>query len=116
MFNAQEIRDEIVDYLVASDIAFSDWYVGIASDPVTRLFTDHNVDKEAYWIYKDAGSEECARAIGEFIINKHKTKGKSSVEDSATGYKTAQHVYAYAITGTTKQPAMDKRNVSRRGK
>ena len=103
MFNAQEIRDEIVDYIVASEIAFSDWYVGTTSDPVTRLFIDHNVKKEEFWIYKDAGSEDCARAIEEFIVNTYKTKSRSSIEDSTKGNKAAQNVYAYIITEKTRQ-------------
>ena len=123
MSTAQEIRDEIVNYIVASDIPFSNWYVGTASDPYTRLFYDHNVDKEAYWISKDTGSEECARAIGEFIINTYRTKGTvtAGAGDIKMWDETAQSVYAYPITETTRQdtaptgPSLDN-SVIRRGR
>lgn len=117
MSTAQEIRDEIVDYIVASDIPFSEWYVGTASDPYTRLFNDHNVDKEAYWIHKDAGSEECARAIGEFIINTYRTKGRmvtAGAGDIKMWDETAQSVYAYPITETTRQDLTEANSMNGR--
>ncbi|MGA2507941.1 MAG: hypothetical protein ABSF80_10745 [Chitinispirillaceae bacterium] len=123
MSTAQEIRDEIIDYIVASDSPFSDWYVGTAPDPLARLFTDHKVDKEGHWIYKDAGSEECARAIGEFVINTYKTKGliSAGAGDIAMWDESAQNVYAFAITEKTIQnpqsvtPSMDEQHASSQG-
>lgn len=45
MPNIQEVRDKIVKYISDSVVPFSNWYVGIASDPRTRLFIEHNVEK-----------------------------------------------------------------------
>lgn len=70
---------------------YSDWYVGIASDPKERLFEDHNVDKETNgWIYRKAESSDIAREIEEYLIDVLGTDG-----DTGGGDETTDWVYAY---------------------
>ena len=95
----QEIYNAILKHMDDSGVAYANWYVGIATDPRARLFTDHNVDEAGgTWIFRDAGSDGNARAIEKFIIDTHKTKG-----DTGGGDTTTRYVYAYVITGTTKE-------------
>ncbi len=67
----------------------SDWYVGIASDPRQRLFTDHNVDeKNGIWIYEPAASAEVARAVEQAYLD--------TGHDGGAGGGDADSVYVYA--------------------
>ena len=60
----KQIINDITSYLKDNDISLDEVYVGIASDPETRLFTDHNVTKEnGIWIYCKAYSSLCARIV-----------------------------------------------------
>ncbi len=95
---SQDIVDEIVDYIKQSNVAFSSWYVGVASKPKARLFDDHNVKEKDYWICVDVGSADNARTIEKFLLEKYKTQG-----GGGGGDETTKHVYAYAITSTTKE-------------
>ncbi|GIW62200.1 MAG: hypothetical protein KatS3mg090_0026 [Patescibacteria group bacterium] len=42
----QEIISEIKSHMAQCGGSYSDWYVGIATDPRERLFIDHNVDEK----------------------------------------------------------------------
>lgn len=94
----QDVANEIVRYIQQSGVAFSSWYVGIASDPSTRLFTDHNVAEKSFWIYRNAGSEENARAIEKWLIDNFQCQG-----DTGGGDRSTHYVYSYVITPTTKE-------------
>ena len=99
MATAQEVYDFIMRYINNNNRDYSSWYVGIASNPRTRLFTDHNVSKQnGSWVYKNAGSEEIARAVEKYIIENHNTKG-----DTGGGDNTTTSVYAYLTTNSTKE-------------
>ena len=93
-----EVRSEIDNYIQKCGGSYRDWYCGIASDPKKRLFVDHNVDKgNGYWIHRDAGSENTARQIEQYFINKG-CKGGGGGGDYST-----RHVYAYKITNSTRE-------------
>lgn len=95
----QGIVDAFVSYVNSSGIRWSDWYVGIAANPRSRLFVEHNVQEHGgRWIYEDAGSEQGARTVEKFLIETYGTKGDTGGGDSTTTY-----VYAYAITPTTRE-------------
>ena len=67
----------------------SAWYIGIAADPHTRLFTDHNVDeKSGIWIYEQAASDAIARDVEQAFLD--------SGYDGGTGGGDESTVYVYA--------------------
>jgi len=95
----QTAKQAISDYIEKCGGAYSSWNVGIASDPRQRLFIDHNVDEEnGQWIYCPYESSNVARAVEEFFINTLRTSGGVGGGDLTTRY-----VYAYRITGYTRQ-------------
>jgi hypothetical protein len=74
-------RKEIIKFIADSGAGFTNFYIGIASDPDTRLFSHHHVDKNSLWTYQDAGQEEAARTIAKFIMDTYKTKGNADKGD-----------------------------------
>lgn len=93
-----QIAQEIDDHIRNGGGEYPSWYVGIASDPHARLFNDHNVDENTgYWIYHDCGSDNSARKVEEYFINKG-CKGGAGGGDNTTRY-----VYAYKISRNTRE-------------
>ncbi len=98
MAQKAEIIQSFKDYMAKNGEEYSDWYVGIASDPKKRLFNDHNVrENPGIWIYDDAETQKIAREIEEYFINLG-TDGGSGGGDSSTTY-----VYAYKKTAYTNE-------------
>jgi hypothetical protein len=90
---------DIINYIQGTGINSQNWYVGIASDPETRVFNDHNVDRaNGNWIYGPAQNSDSAREIEDYIITNYKTKGDTGGGDNSTNY-----VYAYRITASTRE-------------
>ena len=76
----------------------SAWYVGIATDPKTRLFRNHNVDeKHGRWIFYYAGSEADARDTERCLLERYGFRGGTG------GGENPRFVYAYKITAATRQ-------------
>jgi hypothetical protein len=100
MINTKEsIKADIEAYMQKRGGSYSDWYVGIASDPKQRLFNDHNVDeKNGAWIYRKADSSSVAREVEECFVNTLGTDGGSGGGDYSTNY-----VYAYKKTSYTNE-------------
>ena len=74
------------------------WYVGIARNPIERLFKDHNVDKaRGIWIYRDAGSRAVAERI-EMTFIRLGIKG-----NPGGGSEDTTWVYAYKIEPYTRE-------------
>lgn len=98
MANTKEsIKTDVKAYIQKNGGAYSDWYVGIASDPKERLFTDHNVsEKNGAWIYREAESPSAAREAEEYFVKTLGTDGGSGGGDYSTKY-----VYAYKKTPST---------------
>jgi hypothetical protein len=91
------IKTEIKNYVGKCGGSYSDWYVGIASDPRQRLFNDHNVDEgNGYWIFRECESSSVAREIEEYFINTLGTDG-----GFGGGDYTSRYVYAYTKTSST---------------
>lgn len=92
----QNIANDIVNH-VGND-RVSAWYVGIATDPETRLFQDHNVDKKyGRWIYRQAKSEADARDTEQYLLKHYSFQGGPGGGDKP------RFVYAYKITAATRQ-------------
>lgn len=86
-----EIIADIKTYINNLTSKYSDWYVGIASDPQKRLFTDHTVNKDSdLWIYRECATSDIAREVEEYFVNTLKTDGGPGGGDYSTKY-----VYAY---------------------
>lgn len=82
---------DIVQYIQRSNTPFSEWYVGIAEDALTRLFQGHCVNKDMdYWIYRDCLSANAARGVEQFIIMNYHTDG-----GTGGGSDNSRFVYAY---------------------
>ena len=97
--NNQQIVDDIVSHITKNGGNFPGWYVGIAADPRARLFKDHNVmEVGGKWIFAPAQSNQDARNVEEYLINRYKTKGDVGGGDDLTVF-----VYAYPITQSTKE-------------
>ncbi len=95
----ETIKAEIKAHIQSRGGTYSDWYVGIASDPEERLFNDHNVDKEnGKWCYRECENASVAREIEEYFINTLGTDG-----GSGGGDYTTKHVYAYRKTLSTNE-------------
>ena len=74
------------------------WYVGIATDPRSRLFHDHNVNEtQGHWIYVPVESEQSARAIERYLLTTFPFRGGTG------GGTNPRYVYAYRMTWTTVQ-------------
>jgi len=66
----KKIINDITSYLRDNEISLDDVYVGIASYPEQRLFSDHNVSKEnGIWIYCKAYSSLCVRIIEKYFLD-----------------------------------------------
>lgn len=98
MFTNQGIHDQVMAHVNKEGSPYSSWYVGIASDPKQRLFSDHGVANEnAWWIHREAASANDARAVEMFLIENYKFDGGPGGGDQATN-----HVYAYRkVSGKT---------------
>jgi hypothetical protein len=93
----QEIIKFLVGHIQKYGSDFRNWYVGIASDPKSRLFNEHCVSKENdRWGYDNAGSEQSARNIEEFIITNYNTDGGGGGDINSTW------VYVYKKTYFTR--------------
>lgn len=92
----KEIISDINAYMKKHGGNNVDWYVGIAADPKSRLFTDHNVSENSgTWIYRQATSSDSAREVEKAYLVAG-CKGGPGGGDDDTDY-----VYAYLITSTT---------------
>lgn len=96
MADKNQIIQAFVNYVGESP--YPGWYVGIASDPRSRLFSDHNVvERGGLWIYEDAGSESIAREVETHFLNLGADGG------SGGGDGSSHYVYAYRKTSTTNE-------------
>ncbi|MBU0707908.1 hypothetical protein KKG41_06065 [Patescibacteria group bacterium] len=80
---------------------YPNWYCGIATDPIQRLFSEHNVPKgegQAWWIKGNAGSEQNARDTEDYLLQLGFDGGAGGGDYAST------HVYAYKkILGVTQE-------------
>lgn len=98
MATKQEIVNAIVDHFNKCGGNYSEWYVGIATEPRVRLFNDHSVDeKNGHWIHHPCVRSADAREIEDHFIAKG-MKGGPGGGDSDT-----KSVYAYKITNSTRE-------------
>ena len=79
---------------------YSAWYVGISSEPNDRLVNGHNATTQrnaaVYW---DAQSEDTARSVERFFVE----KGCRGGGGGGGGDSTTRFVYVYKIDGLTRE-------------
>ena len=64
----------IETYMSKFNVDYSDWYVGIAKDLDEGLFKLHKVEESGIWISFGADTEEIAKKVEGYFIDK-KTDG-----------------------------------------
>ena len=94
---ALEIIDDMESYVQKHGGDWWQWYVGIAADVESRLFSDHNVCRDGdAWIYHVAPTSRVAREVEAYLIEEHGAQGGPGGGDDAT-----RAVYAYQTVGHT---------------
>ena len=97
--NQDPIVQEILSFVVGYQRTYSDWYIGIAADPRSRLFKDHAVDeKGGPWFFSQAIEENRARKIEGYLLRTLGFDGGTGGGDS--GFLS---VYVYLKTQATTQ-------------
>lgn len=95
------IIKEIMDHMNNScpnNTPFKKLYIGIAADARDRLFKDHAVDREKdIWIYRTASSDDVAREIEKFFLDKGFDGGPGG------GDKNSKMVYCFLQNAHTKR-------------
>ena len=98
MVSKQVLASQIAIHVRERGNVYKDWYIGIAADPESALFTDHTVKEDGdEWIFNACATASDAREVAECFI-KDDMKG-----DIASNDPSAVWEYAYKISSTTKQ-------------
>jgi hypothetical protein len=98
MATNQQIAQEIASHVAACGGAYPGWYIGIAADPQQRLFGDHGVHRvNDSWITRPCASSNDARVIEQYFLGLGMKGGPGGGDHSTS------HIYAYAITQTTRE-------------
>ena len=96
----QEALDAIYNYIFENGGRYSEWYIGVASDPRERLFNNHSVvERTDHWIYRPCLNSIDARDVEAYFV-KLGAKGGTGGGDYNTTY-----VYAYKIASHTIETA-----------
>lgn len=95
---AQQIINDINEYMKQHGGTNAAWYVGIATDAKQRLFNDHNVSEQSgAWIYMQATSSTVARSVEKAYLDAGCDGGPGGGDDGT------DYVYAYKKTASTKE-------------
>lgn len=97
VLSAQDVVNEIVAHIRKQGGPVGSWYAGIASNIEQRLFGDHCVPKEHWWIRRRAANSTAARAAEKALLDWGCDGGPGGGDD------TCIHVYAYLKTPKTRQ-------------
>jgi hypothetical protein len=92
----ETVISDIKSHVANNGSSYSQWYVGIATDPRQRLFNDHAVrERGNAWIYRRCAVSNVARAVEKYFLAQG-MRGGSGGGDSSSDY-----VYAYKIASHT---------------
>ena len=105
MSNSQ-IENEIANFISVQTP--ENTYIGI-TDNITQRFRQHNlladgsldpIDARIAWLHRDAGSEQIARNIENFFLDRFRGK----IQGGSGGGQNPHHVYVYTpIAGVTRE-------------
>jgi hypothetical protein len=92
----QEAFDAVNSFILKNGGRYSEWYVGIASDPRDRLFNKHYIKETTdLWIYCPCEKSVDARNVERHFVEKLGALGGQGGGDYNTiyvyAYKTASH-------------------------
>ncbi|MCX6112812.1 MAG: hypothetical protein NTY22_05970, partial [Proteobacteria bacterium] len=77
-----DLINAIKEYISKNGGFYPDWYVGITSDPESRVFSGHNVNKQSgVWVHGPASSSQEAREVENYFISTIGTDGGSGGGD-----------------------------------
>ncbi|OEU76611.1 MAG: hypothetical protein BA869_06255 [Desulfuromonadales bacterium C00003107] len=91
-----KIIREIREFIASHGEDYGNWYIGITTDPISRLLDDHKVDINVdLWLCSEAFSNKEARMVEEQLIS------ETGVTGDCQDGKTGQFVYAYRMSDNT---------------
>ena len=94
--SVNQVINDFKNYISQHGGLYSQWYVGVASDPRDRLFSDHNVQEDGgVWIYHNCGTDTAARQVEQYFLRLGCQGGPGGGD-----YHT-RYAYAYKITSNT---------------
>ena len=85
----------IETYMSKFDGDYSDWYIGITKNLDENLFNLHKIDEKGKWIAFGADSEEVAKKVEKYFLDKKTTGNPKKLEDGE------RIVYVYKKTSKT---------------
>ena len=92
----EQIIKDINEHLQKSGRSYySDFYIGISNDARNRLFKEHHVKENSWWIYRTATDPQVACEVKEHYL-KLGMRGYNSNDNN-----TADIVYCYTVSPTT---------------
>lgn len=98
-YSVQQIKFEIYSYIKEFGADFSQWYIGVASDPKAKMRDEHGVDETAdIWLYKQAMSFSACRTVLRHFVDQLKVDGDPNVR----GDDDTDCVYLYKKSGRTR--------------
>lgn len=95
--NPGRIIEDIKSFISRHDDDYGHWYVGVTSDPISRLLDDHKVDINVdLWLCSEAFTDEEARIVEGRFVKEWGMAG--DCDDGESG----RFVYAYRMSENTK--------------
>jgi hypothetical protein len=84
---AQQIVYWMIENMKKQGGTLPQWYVGVATDPKTRLFTDHSVNQDyGHWMYSNqCSTSDVAREVEQYFLSQG-AKGGTGGGDNTTKY------------------------------
>ena len=72
----------IETYMSKFEGDYTDWYIGITKDLDERLFDVHKVEENGIWISFGADTEEVAKKVEEYFLNKKTDGNPTQLEEN----------------------------------
>ncbi|MFZ8907360.1 MAG: hypothetical protein ACO293_02905 [Nitrosopumilaceae archaeon] len=73
----------IETYMSKFEGDYTDWYIGITKDLDERLFDLHKVEENGIWISFGADTEEVAKKVEEYFLDKKTDGNPTPLEENA---------------------------------
>jgi len=93
--SAQKAFDTLTNFIDENGGNYRHWYVGITSDPETRLFKEHGVSELEKWVYSPCTTDADSRNVEMALLNLG-CDGHPSDGDNAASW-----VYAFLKSSRT---------------